>query len=86
MNIYRHANHTVYSLKKNITFMKEHDKMIFLHKGKLIPNFRFKIYPHKEWKYFHWFIRQPYFYFERNNGGIRIGTPNKYLWFIKSYR
>jgi len=53
MNIYRHANQTIYSFKKNIKFMKEHNKMLFWHRGKLVPNFRFSIRPHKQWRYFH---------------------------------
>jgi hypothetical protein len=83
MNVYRHAPHTVYSIKKGFHIMKQHNKMLFWHRGKLVPNFRFSIRPHKQWQFFHLFIRLPYFYFEKHNTAIMIGTPNLYLWVQK---
>lgn len=85
MDIYRHKEYTVYRLSKKIFFFKHNSKVIFWHKGKLIKNHRFSVRPHKQWRYFHWFIRQPYFYFERNNSGVYLGTPNKYFQFQKFY-
>lgn len=29
------------------------------------------------------FVRMPLFFFEKNNSGFKIGTPNIYFWFIK---
>jgi hypothetical protein len=86
MDIYRHKEHTVYKLSKKILFFIQHTKVMFWHKGKIVKNHRFIIKPNKQWKYFHWFIRLPFFYFERNNGGVQIGTPNKYFKFQKTYR
>ncbi|MEW4152151.1 hypothetical protein Q0N88_18660 [Bacillus thuringiensis] len=86
MDAFRHKDHTVYRLTKNILFFKQHSKVMFWHRGKIVNNHRFKISPHKQWQFFHWFIRLPFFYFERNNGGLYIGTPNKYIQFQKSYR
>ncbi|HAM79594.1 MAG TPA: hypothetical protein DCO80_02140 [Ornithinibacillus sp.] len=79
MEIYRHKGHTVYRFARRLLMFKNHSKMMFWHKGKLVRNHRFIIKPHKQWRYFHWFIRQPFFYFERNNGGIYLGTPNRYF-------
>lgn len=79
MNIYKHKSHTVYELSNKLLFFKNHKKMTFWHEGRLVKNHRFIIKPHRQWRYFHWFIRQPFLYFERNNGGVYIGTPNKYL-------
>ena len=86
MDIYRHKNHTVYKLKDRLLFFKNHQKMMFYHKGKLIKNHRFYISPNRQWKYFRWFIRQPFFYFERDNAGVNIGTPNKYFRIEKARR
>jgi hypothetical protein len=86
MDVYKHKEHTVYRLCQKTIFFKRHSKMQFWFKGKLVKNHRFRIKPHKQWKYFQWFIRLPYFYFERNNSGIRLGTPNQYFHVIKSYR
>ena len=86
IDVYRHKRHTVYKFSKRIIFFKQHDKMMFFFKGKLVKNHRFIIRrPNKKWRELRWFIRQPYFYFERNNGGIYLGTPNKYFHFPKSY-
>jgi hypothetical protein len=86
MDIYKHKSHNVYVLKKNINLMKNNQKIKFFRKGKFISDLQFMIRPHKEWRYFRWFIRLPFFYFERHNSGFCIGTSNLYLWFIKSYR
>ncbi|KWW17934.1 hypothetical protein AS888_20695 [Peribacillus simplex] len=86
MDIYKHKGHTVYKLAKKILFFKQHEKVMFWHEGKVVKNHRFSIRPNRKWCYFHWFIRQPYFYFERNNGGLYIGTPNKYFHIQKRYR
>jgi len=80
MKVYKHKNHNVYSLTQKIQFMKMKTKTIFFYKGKTIGNIRFIIKPHKQWKYFRWFIRLPFFYFERTNVAIFVGTPNSYFW------
>jgi hypothetical protein len=85
MDVYKHKYHTVYKLSRRAFLFKQHNKAVFWHKGKLIKNFRFQIKPHKQWRYYHWFIRQPYFYFEKNNRGIYLGTPNKYFLFEKKW-
>jgi hypothetical protein len=85
MDVYKHKHHTVYKLSKRITLFKQHNKAIFWFKGKPVKNFRFKIHPHKQWRYFHWLIRQPYFYFAKDNCGIYIGTPNKYIQFERRW-
>nr|DAE10376.1 MAG TPA: hypothetical protein [Siphoviridae sp. ctwrX9] len=79
MDVYKHEGHTVYRFAKKFLLFKIHRKMMFWHKGKLVKNHRFIIKPNKQWRYFHWFIRQPFFYFERNNGGIYLGAPNRYF-------
>lgn len=79
IDTFRHKDHTVYMLTKRLTLFKQHTKMKFMHKGKIIWNHRFGIYPHKERRYTQWMIRLPYFYFERNNGFVNFGTPNLYI-------
>lgn len=81
MRTYKHKNHTVYTLNKKVTFIKNHTKTLFWHKGKIVKNHRFKIGRNKKWKYFRWCIIQPFFYFERTNVEIHIGTPNRYFSF-----
>lgn len=51
---------------------------------KLMSNCRFKIYWNKQWKYFHWLIRLPGFYWEKTNGGWEFGLNNCYLWWHKA--
>jgi len=90
MQIFRHEGQTVYELKKNLVIIKNHNKTRFyfpkagLIKGlKGLCNIRFIIRPNKTWQYFHWLIRLPFFYCEKNNGGFWIGTNGMYLWSIK---
>jgi hypothetical protein len=90
MRVFKHKEHTVYEINKRLTIIKKHDKVKFyfpqtgLIKGlKGLCNIRFKIYPNRFWQYFHWFIRLPGFYWEKNNGGFMIGFNNFYLWSIK---
>ncbi|AJA41436.1 hypothetical protein AXJ14_gp117 [Geobacillus virus E3] len=83
MKVYKHKSHNAYQLRKKLVLIKNHQKIKFWNKGKVLPNFRFNIKPHKQLKYFHWLIQMPFLYFERNNGGLKIGLPNLYLWIIK---
>ena len=49
-------------------------------------NFRFSRYKtdmKDPWVRHHTFIRLPFFWYERNNSGVRIGTWFHYLWFIR---
>lgn len=79
--------HSVYAITKKKIFIKKTESKVqffFKVKGKIkILNFKFSIRPHRQWKYFHWLIRFPFFYWEKNNGGFEIGLPNFYLWVIK---
>lgn len=90
MKIFRHKGHTVYNFSKKVCIIKQIDKVRFyfpeagLIKGlKGLVNLRFKVYPHREFKYFHWLIRTPIFYWDKDNGGHKIGLPNLYLWLIR---
>jgi hypothetical protein len=90
LQIFRHKGHTVYQINKKLVIIKQHDKVKFyfpkagLIKGlKGLCNIRFIIHPNRSWQYFHWLIRLPGFYWEKNNGGFWIGTNSLYLWSIK---
>ena len=54
--------------------------------GKKIHNFRFRIHRYdssKPWsiKNFRCFIRLPFFYWEKSNGGWQFGTNSWYFWY-----
>lgn len=90
MQMFRHKGHTVYEINKKLVIVKVHDKIRFYFPGygikkglKGLRNLRFRMYPSRFWQYFHWLIRLPGFYWEKNNGGFKIGTNRLYLWSIK---
>jgi hypothetical protein len=90
MKIFKHEGHTAYEFKKDVVGIKNTgSKVRFyfpkagLFKGfKGLCNIRFIIRPHKQFQCFYWLIRLPFFYWERNGGGVSIGLPNLYMWFI----
>lgn len=83
MRVFRHKGHNVYCITKNINIVKKKDKIKFWF-GKLrFANFKLFIYPNRQWRYFHWLIMFPFFYWQKTNGGFQIGLPNMYLWRIK---
>ena len=79
------GSHTTYALTKKIVLIKNEKchKVKFYFKGHGFANFRFNIRPCKNYQYFHWFIRLPFFLFEKDNGGYKIGNSSCYLWFIR---
>ncbi len=83
IKVYRNKRHTAYKLSKNLVVIKYHRKMEFWCKEKGLINYKFSINPHRQWRYFHWLIRLPFFYWQRHNVGVEIGVPGLYLWFIK---
>jgi len=83
MEIYKHESHIVYKIRKKIVVMRYiNQKLKFYHKGIGFINWRFSIRPHKEFRYFHWFIRIPFFFCEKKNGGFTIGSNKLNIWFI----
>jgi hypothetical protein len=85
MKVFRHKRHNAYQITKKLVIVKYNkgSKIKFYFKGRGFSNLKFSLYPHKEWRYFHWLIRLPFLYFQKNNGGYEIGFPNCYLWIIK---
>lgn len=91
MRVFRHKFHIVYELSKKLVIIKKLDKIKFWFPKEHRPpetkcglvNIKFIVHPHKQFKYFHWLIRLPFFYWEKNNGGFKIGLPNLYLWNIR---
>jgi len=74
--VFKHKGHTVYQINKKVVIIKELNKIKFYFKGIGFANLRFKL-----GKFI--FIRLPFFYLEKNNGGISFGLPNFYLWIIR---
>lgn len=85
MKKFVHESHTAIELLKRKIVIINHDKIQMFNRRVKFANWRFLIQPNKRWLYFHWFIRLPFFYFEKDNVSIKIGTPNSYLWLIKKY-
>jgi hypothetical protein len=90
MRVFKNKENTVYEFNKKLVVIKEHSRVKFyfpkngLIKGlKGLCNIRFCIYPHHAWQYFHWLIRFPGFYWEKNNGGFSIGCNSLFLWSIR---
>ena len=83
MKIFKHSGHNAYEFTKKLVVIKNKDKIKFRFKGHGFANFRFIIHPCRNFQYFHWLIRTPIFYWEKNNGGFEIGLPNLYLWVIR---
>nr|DAL87903.1 MAG TPA: hypothetical protein [Caudoviricetes sp.] len=87
MKKFVHKSHTAIQLIKNrAVIIKNHDKIQMFHRYSRFANWRFLIYPNRKWSYFHWLIRLPFLYFERDGGGLYIGTPNSFLWLIRRAR
>ena len=91
-NYYAHPYHSVRELRRG----NERKSTILWVNEKFSPgsfisqfykaNFRFsrrKTSFTNPWMRYHTFIRLPFFWYERNNSGIRIGTWHHYLWFIR---
>lgn len=85
MKIFTHKSHTAVELFKNKVFIKNNEKIQMFNRHVKFANWRFIIHPNRRWTYFRWFFRVPFFYFEKDNCSIKIGTPNSYMWFIKKY-
>jgi hypothetical protein len=81
MKVFKHKSHTAYEIRP--WKVKEHGIVLIRETGnkKSIKTLfhNWKLYINKRF----WIIRAPFFYFERNNGGIQIGIPNFYLWVIQ---
>lgn len=80
-------------IKKNLLLFKPYNRtqvICWKAKGKLkFCNFRFKIYKFRKEermspRNLRCFIRLPFFYWHKHNGGWEIGLPNLYLWYIDS--
>jgi hypothetical protein len=91
MKIFRHKSHIVYELCKKLVIVRELEKVQFWFPTAYRPkgakngfvNVRFYVRPHKQFRYFHWFIRLPFLYWEKGNGGFKFGLPSLYLWKIR---
>lgn len=87
MKKFVHSTHTVYAFRD--WTLKKSGIVLVLNTGNRILardmwnpcNWRLRVYPGRlnPW---HWFIRLPFFYLNRNNTGFEIGHPNLYLWVI----
>lgn len=82
-NVFKHKGHIAYQITEKLVIIKHLDKIKFWFPKRGIVNIKFHIYPHAEWKYWHWLIWLPFLCFEKDNGGYKIGFPNLYLWIIK---
>ena len=93
MRAFKHKEHNVYSISKNAVIIRRkvggRIKFFFPKAVKRygligsVKNFKLYIRPHKEWRFWYWLIRFPFFYWARHNGGFEIGFPNLYLWIIR---
>jgi len=80
MRIYKYkGSHTAYAITKKLVIIKneKQNEIKFYFKGHGIANFKFYIRNKMI------LIRFPFFLFEKNNGGYKIGNSNCYLWIIK---
>lgn len=92
MNVFKHDGHTAYSFKRGkfvlMQYTKDKVRFYFPKAGivnglKGLKNIKFRIKPHREFRYWHWTFRLPFFYWNKDNGGFKIGLPNLYLWVIR---
>lgn len=89
MQIFRHETHTVYVLRDyrnkkrdgyqtGVTLIHQTGRRMCARALWHPKNLLFYVQPGKlRW---HWMIRLPFFWYERNNCGFEIGHPNLYLW------
>ena len=83
MKIFRHEGHNAYQLiNGKLVVIKRKNKVKFWFKGIGFKNLKFTVSPHGQLRHWHWLVRLPFFYWQRDNGGVRIGMPNFYLWVI----
>jgi len=84
-SIFIHSGHSVYTLKRtnkkvHFLFNKIHTKCYIYKCKKFFVNFKFSVYPYKNFKYFKWLIRFPFFHFSKDNCNIHLGTNKRQLW------
>lgn len=86
MNIYRHKTHTAFAIRN---WNYDQSGLVIIHNtGNRIPiltlfnprNWRFNIQRNNFSSFCQ--IRLPFFLFNKDNCGIKIGHPNLYLWII----
>lgn len=88
MNVFRHSTYTAYEIRpwkirqRGIVIIRETGNRINARSLWNVHNWRFIVKPSR-FNRWHWLIRFPFFYFERNNVDIKIGYPNLYLWIIQ---
>ena len=84
MKIFRHEGHNAYQLiNGKLVAIKRKNKIKFWFRGIGFKNLKFTVSPHRQLRYWYWLIRLPFFYWQRDNGGVQIGLPNFYLWVIR---
>lgn len=87
MKKFKHDTHTAWELrpwkaeKPGLVIIRNTgDKMTIFDRWNW-RNFRFRVWRSKpRW---HWLIRTPHFYLCRDNGGLEVGHPNLYFWWIR---
>ena len=88
MKTFIHSTHTVWEFKRwrphksGLVLIRETGNRMSLASQFHPENIRFHYRRPNKYQWFA-FVRFPFFFFEKNNTGFKIGTPNIYFWFIK---
>jgi hypothetical protein len=88
MEVFRHSTHTAYAIRpwkvgrRGLIVIRETGNRLAARDLWNVRNFRFCVWPSRFYRW-HWFIRLPFFFFSRDNCGMKIGHPNLYLWVIR---
>lgn len=82
--MFYHEGHTAYGIKKNLVVIKNkaNRKIPWIYCNKKQKSFKLINLKFIIRRGF-WLIRLPFFYLAKKNGGLEIGMPNLYLWFIR---